>query len=252
MDAGFVIDSLPRTGSTTLARLLDCHPDIRCLVEPFHPRRYNGQYHKMAIQARSVRLPLNLIWHRWNGIKHVWVGSTGFPFPKNPELNDEIVLAASRVIFLERRNLLRRYVSNVISRQLDFWIGTQHEFRARLEQAQLRELDPEIARKEMMKDRAVMADRLTLIQSNNIPYMQVAYEDLFGEDTSLAQQCEIVSNILAFLGYRNGCNHSLISSWTPLLDRNMYQWASAEVYHLIPGIERLEREVGGSEFGSLI
>src|ERR1700690_3290485 len=109
MNKLFVIDSLPRTGSTTLARLLNCHPDIRCLIEPFHPL-YHGHFHVMAMQAKSVEPVLNLIRHRWNGIKHVWEVRDDWPFRDHPELNEAVALNADRIICLERRNLLRRYV----------------------------------------------------------------------------------------------------------------------------------------------
>ncbi len=248
---GFVIDSLPRTGSTTLANLLSCHPDIKCLVEPFHPRRYNGQYYRMAMQTKSVEPALNLIWHRWNGIKHVWVGPTGFPFPQNPELNNGIVLAASHVIFLERRNLLRRYVSSMISRQLDFWIGTRQEFQARLENIQLRELEPSTVLQEIKKDKAATEQRLELLRAHNLPCMHLIYEELFGEQVSYSMQFGMLNSILTFLGFREISEDEFNQKWMSLLDKNTYQWSSADVYRMIPGVEHLEREIGSDEFGWL-
>lgn len=248
---GFVIDSLPRTGSTTLARLLDCHPDIKCLVEPFHPRRYNGQYYQMTMRARSVEPALSLIWHRWKGIKHVWLGPTGFPFPQNPELNDGVVLGASHVIFLERRNLLRRYVSSMISRQLDFWIGTRQEFCARLESIQLRELDPISVRDEIKKDKAAIERRLHFCREHNIRLLHLMYEDVFGEDVTAPEQMEIMNQILCFLGFCGVSEDQFSKEWIPLLDKHTYQWASPDVYRMIPRIKDLEREVGSDETGWL-
>lgn len=248
---GFVIDSLPRTGSTTLARALNCHPDIKCLVEPFHPRRYNGQYHQMAMQAKSVEPPLNLIWHRWNGIKHVWVGPTGYPFPHNPELNDGIVLTASHVIVLERRNFLRRYVSSMISRQLDFWIGTQQEFKARLENVQLRELEPNTVLEEIRKDKAATEHRVEVLRTHNVRFMHLVYEELFGKGVSYAKQFETLNVVLIFLGFCAISEEEFQRKWVPFLDRDTYQWASVDVYRMIPGIERLERAIGSDEIGWL-
>jgi hypothetical protein len=248
---GFVIDSLPRTGSTTLARLLDCHPDIKCLVEPFHPRRYNGQYYRMAMQAKSVESALNLIWHRWNGIKHVWVGPTGFPFPQDSELNNGIILSASHVIFLERRNLLRRYVSSMISRQLDFWIGTRQEFQARLENIQLRELEPNIVFEEIRKDKLATERRLELLRAHNLRFMHLIYEEVFGEGVSYSRQFETLNAVLNFLGYNEVAEGEFQQKWAPLLDRDTYQWASVDIYRMIPGIERLEQELGSDEIGWL-
>jgi hypothetical protein len=248
---GFVVDTLPRTGSTTLARLLNCHPDIKCLIEPFHPRRYEGQFHRMALDAQSVEPALNLIWHRWNGIKHVWDASRGWPFSQNLELNDHIPLGASHVIFLDRRNRLRRYVSGVISVQLNFWIGTRQQFQARLENACLKELDPAVVLLELEKDKAAIERRLQLMRARNIPHMHRFYEELFEEGVSLATQFEIMNKILGFLGFREVSQDIFEKEWTPLLDRATYQWASPETYRMIPGIERLEREIGSDETGWL-
>jgi hypothetical protein len=252
MKRGFVIDSLPRTGSTTLARLLNTHPDIRCLVEPFHPLRYDGQFHKMALQAQSVEPALNLIWHRWSGIKHVWQASSkGAPFPRNPDLNDGIVLGAGRVVFLQRRNLLRRYVSARISQQLCFWIGTRQEYLARLENIQLREFEPASVLQEIEKDRAGIEQRLRLLREHDIHTLHLFYEDLFGDDATSTKQSEIMNGILRFLGYREISDGDFMQQWAPLLDKNTYQWASAEVYRMIPGIEQLEHELGSDETGWL-
>ena len=251
MKRGFVVDSLPRTGSTSLARLLNCHPDIKCLVEPFHPRRYDGQYYRMALLAKSVEPVLDLIWQRWNGIKHVWVGLSGFPFPENPELNDDIVLAASHVIFLERRNLLRRYVSNMICSQLDFWIGTRQEYEARLEHIQLRELSTATALEEIKRDKMALERRLKLFQQHCVQVLHLRYEDMFGCGVTATKQWKIVNDVLTFLGFRNISENEFEDQWVPLLDRDIYQWASPEIYRMIPGIEQLDREVGSDETGWL-
>lgn len=251
MKRGFIIDSLPRTGSTTLARLLNCHPEIKCLVEPFHPRRYDGQFHAMALQASSVEPALNLIWHRWNGIKHVWDAFRSWPFPENPKLNDGIIREAGHVILLERRNLLRRYVSGMISMQLDFWIGTQQQFRARLENAQLKELNPANVLRELKKDRAAAEQRLKFVQSEGVPSMHLFYEDLFEVGITTQQQFETMSSILRFLGFSEVSESAFRNEWVPLLDRDTYQWASADVYRMIPGIEDLEREIASDEVGWL-
>src|SRR5262245_4712708 len=97
----FVIVSLPRSGSTTLARLLNCHEQVRCLIEPFHPRRYGGRFHSLAVN-RSVRHTLAAIWTEWNGIKHVW-DTRGFPFFRRTELNNDVILQAGcKIVLLVR------------------------------------------------------------------------------------------------------------------------------------------------------
>lgn len=252
MKKGFVIDSLPRTGSTTLARVLNCHPDIGCLIEPFHPLRYGGQFYRMALETNSVTPVLNLIWHRWNGIKHVWQPSyKGAPFPLSPALNDGVVLEAGRVIFLKRRNLLRRYVSAVISQQLKFWIGTRQEYRARLENIQLPELDPAAVLLEIKMDQTDTERRLRLFQEHDIQVMHLVYEDIFGRTATTTTQLDLINGILFFLGFREISEIEFAQHCALLFDADIYQWASADVYAMIPGIQRLDQEVGSDETGWL-
>src|SRR5450756_463014 len=102
----FVLDGFPRCGSTTLMRILSSHPDIECCMEPFHPKRFGGEFNRLALQHQSVAAPLDLIRLRWNGLKHVWEPGTGWPFVENPGLNDDLVRNAGIVVSLRRRNLL--------------------------------------------------------------------------------------------------------------------------------------------------
>lgn len=248
---GFVIDSLPRSGSTTLARLLGCHPDIQCIIEPFHPTMHGGGFRTMALNARSVAPVLNLIWHRWTGLKHVWDPRTGWPFAELPDLNDEIVLGAGRLILLERRNRLRRYISGVISGKLRFWVGTREEFIARLDSVQLPELDPAVVREHLQRDRAAMEERVRLSQSRDIPAMRVFYEELYGQCRCAHKQLSLLNEILEFLGFSSVSEGPFRNRFLRLLDPAKHQWGSAEIYRRIPGVLTLEDEVGSDESGWL-
>ena len=248
---GFVIDGLTRTGSTTLARLLSCHSNITCLIEPFHPHRYDGQFHRLAMSSPSIDPVLNLIWHRWTGIKHVWDTGTGWPFTQNPGLNDCVALKADRVISSCRRNLLRRYVSDAISKQLNMWIGTREEFCARLENVQLRELDPAVVAEAIQRDRAALQRKDALLHEHGIPTMRVFYEDLFDPDTNKEKQLELTNDILAFLGFCELTHETFAREWARILDPNIYRWSSAEIYRSIPGVGIVEQEVGSDETGWL-
>lgn len=205
----------------------------------------------MALRMRSVETALNLIWHRWNGIKHVWTASGEFPFPRNPELNDGIVIGASQVVFLQRRNLLRRYVSNIICNQLNFWIGTRHEYLAQLESVQLQKLDSDIARHEIKRAQIAVEQRLRLFRQRDIRVMHLLYEDMFGDEVTTDMQFAIINNILQFLEFREISRSEFNKECVPLLDKDKYQWGSVEVYRRIPGIEAFQRDLGSDETGWL-
>ena len=141
VDIRFAIVSLPRSGSTSLAEMLNCHRDIRCLIEPFHPKRYDGMFRRSVVGEASLDATLDQIFSRCNGIKHVWE-SNGWPFMERPGLNFHMSLKPNlHVIFIVRRNLLQRVVSNLISRQTQYWIGTKERFLERLDQVALAPVD---------------------------------------------------------------------------------------------------------------
>lgn len=246
----FIIDGLTRTGSTTLARLLNLHPEIDCLMEPFHPRRYGGQFNRMAIEAQSVEQATNLIWQRWSGFKHVWEAN-GWPFTQDPWLNERVVLCADRVIFLQRRNLLRRAISSIISAQLRFWVGTANQFRTRLEAVQLQELDPLIIREAVGRDQAAVRSRCQLLSDSGHAVLRVAYEELYSDEVTPYEQWQRINTILEFVGVSAVSQSTFREEWSPLLSRDVYRWASADVYRLMPGIQQIERQVGCDETGWL-
>ena len=247
----FLIDGLPRTGSTSLAGLLTCHKDISCIVEPFHPSRYSGQYRRQIRDIASLRETLNLIWLRWTGIKHIWEAEHIWPFEKLPELNDEIVLYAPAVVSIERRNLLQRYVSTMLSRSIRFWIGKRAEFLKRMEVVGFPELCVDHARKSIEIDKAAIASRRRLL-SSHLAVMFVSYEGLFGPRVSDFDRIDKVNEIVRFLGYdalRAG--DTLTPEWKSFSDPEHAKWATQEVYERIPGILELENKVGADSTGWL-
>jgi hypothetical protein len=249
----FVIDSLPRSGSTSLAKMLACHEQISCIVEPFHPSRYGGQYRGRVHDVTSLKQVLELIWLRWNGIKHVWVAPETFPFETLPSLNDELVLYAPAVISLQRRNLLQRHVSSMISRKLQFWIGTKNEFLARLEWGGLPELDVESVHRAIECDKHAVQQRRHLLSSRHDRVMFVDFEDIIdnngiGTENYISQ----VNGILNFLSYSDlKPNDYMKGEWKEATDPSISKWNSQDVYERIPGIRHIEAKLGSDETGWL-
>jgi hypothetical protein len=249
----FVVVSLPRSGSTTLARLLNCHDDISCLIEPFHPSRYGGAFRRASGDARSLDAVLELIWQKWNGIKHVWEPN-GWPFEVAPELNDRIICGPNRgVILLMRRNLLRRAVSHSICRQTQFWIGTTADFMAHLQGVELRALSAQAVRLEIRRDRNAI-DRCAQSLSaanNNGRVLSLFYEDVFREEASEDERLALMNRVLAFLEAQPITHEAFMKAWHRHFEPARYRWSSREVYERIPGIQRVEDEVGSDETGWL-
>jgi hypothetical protein len=249
----FVIDGLPRTGSTALAGILGVCGEVACLVEPFHPERCNGQFHRMATSRFALQRALDLIWLRWDGIKHVWIPPEGWPFFGHPELNDEIVLRADCVVFVRRRNYLQRYVSAMISRRLRFWIGTKEEYRFRLERTGFPEFEVEVVRRALAEDRRAVEQRHDLLRARGASVYNVYYEDLFGDRTLVEDQLKQINEILSFIGCTTVAPDITRSSrWQEIMNPERGKWNSRETYERLPDVWKLEMSVGSEECGWLL
>jgi hypothetical protein len=246
----FIIISLPRSGSTTLARTLNVHEHIRCLVEPFHPHRYDGRFHASAIH-RSVRATLAAIWTQWNGIKHVW-DTRGFPFFGRSELNDEVILHAQcKIVLIVRRNILRRIVSHHLSNQTRTWIGPRETFVRRLQMTHIAPLDPEAIRAQIRHEQAALATQLRFLSDHRLEFTSIEYEDLFSGGGGTDGQFALLNDLLSFLGFDGIRRDTFDEQWSPHLDPARHQWATPDVYRRIPEVDRLEDAVGNDVTGWL-
>ena len=233
-----------------MTRLLNCHPDIRCLSEPFHPGNYEGKFHQLALSF-SVDFALEMIWSKWNGIKHVWIPD-GTPFKNHEEWNDRIGTGPDRkVILMRRRNLLRRAVSNLICAQTGYWIGTRDGFCDRLKNIELNPVEPETLRIQIDRDRGAMDRCIRSLEAANAQVRTICYEDFFREDQNRQDRLQTVNGILDFLGFSPVTEEKFVERWERHFDPGENRWATEEVYRKIPGVEAVEAAVGSDETGWL-
>lgn len=246
----FVIFSLARTGSTTLALLLNCHKHITCFIEPFNPDHYKGQYHQLAVKS-SVETALETLWPRCNGFKHVWYPD-GWPFREKPSLTRDIVLNPQyRILFLLRRNLLQRVVSNMVSEQLDFWFGTRAEYARRISNAKLTPLDPELVRGRIQSDVAAMKYWHSAFEHAESDVMTLHYEDFYAPESTDTERLAAINAILTFLRFERITAERFKTSYADHITPHVHKWATPDIYSRIPGIDLIEGEVGSDETGWL-
>jgi len=245
-----MIVSLPRTGSTALAQLLSCDARVRCIVEPFHPFRYGGRYHACATN-QSLEEALNLIWSEWNSFKHVW-DMKGFPFFKRPQLNSDVLYtAACKVVLLTRRNILRRLVSQHLSRKTQTWIGPREAFIARLRTTNVAPLDPSDVRREIQDELTALAEQRRLLSNHHVEFMELEYENLFSDSVAAHEQHSLLNEVLTFVGLGSVQDNTIVARWAEILDPSRHQWAAPDVYRRIPGIDHLDETVGDDATGWL-
>ncbi len=246
----FVIDGFPRTGSTSLTRALDAHPDIACCMEPFHPTRFNGEFNRLACRD-GMREALRTIRIRWNGLKHVWEPGTAWPFIGFASLNDDLVRNAEIVIVMRRRNLLRQYVSAVVSRRLGFWVGTASEFKMRFQHSYPPVLDLKNASRALFLMTDALARRDSLLESTSCKQIRLYYEDIFERGYDYAAFAEIINSLFEALGHRQLWKEEMTTS-VRYLNPGEFKWMTNEIYECLPNAKLLDKELGSKATGYLL
>jgi hypothetical protein len=266
MKTFFVIFSLSRSGSTALHRSLNLHPDIACACEPAlgPPEQSTQELVSRLTVLRGV----------YSGIKHLWDPS-GFPFVSDhisqvPAMErhrerwlqlNKVVLTQpqQRVIFLQRRNVLRRIVSDLIGQQTEEWgphedgpiSGTDGaDYRSRLSVVRLRPIDLDVVRWYLIHERAMMQEFRSAVLQADIPCYDLTYEDLFERSSQPEQRRDAINAIVDFLGY-SPMPESVSERIDILLDPRHGKLNSDNTYRLIPNVEGIERTCGNDETGWL-
>ena len=248
--APFVIFSMPRCGSTTLMRALNCYPSVLCALEPFAPSDAVNTPHNEIATVAELRGVLQEIWQTHNGIKHVWAWS-GWPFP-NPCLNRWLLLNEGlTVVFLSRRNELRRLVSTEISLQTGVWSTFTDSERRRVRSFAFQPLSIEKLKREL--DAFVLCSQSfrQAMRDLAVRVSYLHYEDLFGEDVSLIQKIDQLELVLDFVGLTTSTDPQAHSRLAHTLDPGNNQLNDVSTYSRIPNAHDIERQLGSEDTGWL-
>jgi hypothetical protein len=247
----FIIFSLSRCGSTTLMRALNCHPEIWCVDEPFNTYNPANTYAGLST-IKALDAALQTLWTRFNAIKHVWHHS-GWPFPPNSGLNERLLTGLGcKVLFLWRRNILRRAVSSQISKQTGVWDTEDEAQKSTLRHFAFAPLDLAWVKWHVQYERASIADRMRLLADSNVEWLDLCYEDLYDDGLTPQQQWQKLQEVTAFLGLSEITDPDAIEAARRILDPKRTKLNSLEVYRRIPGIEEVERCFGSEETGWLL
>lgn len=238
-----MIYSLPRCGSTRLLRLLNRHlGGERIVDEPFNPvhrARYVGELPRTVAE---LSIALERLGSRYWGFKQVWKPD-GWPF-EQPELNQALLADAQlQVVLLIRRNLLQRRVSEQISEQLQLWHPLNADEQRRFETHAYQPLDFADLVWWIENEPRLLADCRHRLHRAGKPWLEVAYEDLYGP---AADSTPAFASLCAWLGLP-----PLDPGW---LQRQLHSYPrtnSPRTYRRIPQIELVEALLGSAETGYL-
>ena len=248
-----LVFSPPRCGSTTLLRLLDAHPDLDLVYEPFNPARAPQFGASTAATRGEVRRRLARIGERHSGFKHVW-NPFGWPFPAESALNECVLReAADRTLVLERRNRLRQVVSNAMAQQsggyhrrAQYPEGDEEERVRGFEYGPLapREIEAFLTRLPVSLER-----HRSVLAATGRPFLELRFEDWLGEDLDRDRRRNAVGEVFSFLGL--SLAEVDADRVDPLLDPSQARVNDAASYRRVPDIEAIEERFGGDETGWL-
>lgn len=199
----FVLFAFPRTGSSTLNNILNLHPEISSLHEPLNPSRgidwgvkkklenYSGQV-KDIVSLNNV---LKNIFSNYNGIKHL---DYQLPFSLNEQILEN---EKFKIIFLWRKNILQQLVSNNISRQSNYW----GENRKKITNRQFKPINIRTFSRFIDRKKKELIGYRKILESNNLDYFDLKYEDIFDLNLSEAQKLKKISTVFSYLGVKKLC-----------------------------------------------
>lgn len=241
----FVLFAQARSGSTTLCRVLQLHPQLHVALEPFQHKYHTWNpeepnYIDLIMDVRTLEEQLALLFSKYDGFKVL-----DYQLPK--ELYTHMLLRPSiKVIMLGRRNILQQAVSGFIAQQTGIWqkrdlIGNLETAYQGLEPIDLDDLKTNIE----YRCSTSRYYRKILTQKAPQMYLPIFYEDLFTSD--LTRNQESVRSIFGFLGLSMPDGQEL----DDLIDPCVEKINSAATYALLPNAMIIDQQFGSDEIGWL-
>ena len=234
----YIIYSLARCGSTTLVNCLNAVTPGCCINEPFRePQASGGRTYDDIYKAISELLALH------QGFKHVW-HPNGWPFTGQIEHNRAILLwPETKVVFLTRKNILRRVLSEQIAKQTQIWHVGSEEAKAVRDAAVLRPVSRSIVAKHLAHEREIVNRFKECLSHSGKPWIDVEYETLYSADSS-SPSFGGLRRALRFLEFSS----SQIAQACEAAESG-FMAPSTELYHMVPNIQDIECEFGNSDTG---
>lgn len=242
----FIIYSLGRSGSTSLGILVNELSSGACCTEPFNTGANGEKYRALALSQGLPTAVKAIHADGFSGFKHVW-DPRGWPFPDGSALNKEVLgLNDYSVVFLYRRNILKRLLSWEIANQTKLWQGRTSAHLKRRRKHTYTEINSAYLRKELDIEQAALEAVKEELARRTGPYLKVCYEDVFAPDQ--ASSLRELRRVLDFIGLdgKEQSDRKLGALWS-----DGGQCKSEEIYRLIPGIDRLNSDLGSAETGYL-
>lgn len=235
-----------RSGSSSLFQILQLHPQLNILEEPFN-ERFNvwypdeKNYLNLIKDRASLDEQLSEIFSKYNGIKVLQ-----YQLPE--DLYRYMLLKPEcRVIFLRRMNLLQAVVSGLIAVQTQLWKRWEMDRPIDKIYANLKPLSIEDIQERIkyLHKNLDMFEEVILSRPVGT-YLRLIYEDLY---FSLPEQRQAyLERIFRFLEFDMIDNDTV----QQYLDPKKAKINSPETYMFIPNVIEINERLGNDEIGWLL
>ena len=244
-DLRIVFFAHPRSGSSSLYQILQLHPDLNILEEPFNENftRWNPQhknYRDLIHDIPSLDVQLTDIFANYNGLKVL-----------DYQLPDELAVHLLQqrdynIILLRRKNLLQSVVSVLIAEQTRLW--KKWEMNKPLEDyyRDLRPLDVQDIRRRVTELKQHLEFFESVIEA--LPKdktMQLLYEDFYFAPP--VQRNAQLAAIWNFLGIKPLASEQI----QYYLEPEKVKINSAATYRFLPNASEIQKFCGNDVTGWL-
>ena len=186
-----------------------------------------------------------------NGIKHTW-SLDGWPFISSKDLNALLLLnPGHKVLYLRRRNLLRRLASYHISNETGVWGVFNADDKARVQGSKLAPMNIDATRRHLDEEKRLLAYYRHLMVDSGTTFMDLYYEDLYNPAATVQGHIDLLNTLFAFLGKPSLAGESSLARVVELFDARVNKLNPVHTYHRITGIDEVEKQCGSDTTGWL-
>lgn len=265
----FLIFALARTGSTSLMNLMNISSSINLVSEPFNKKnsfffsaKNMNEFGKRDINNLldlKDELDILLELYGYNGIKHVWHPS-GFPFESivgnnfisnEVSLNQHLLTFFDKVLFLNRKNILKRIVSGLISMQTKVWEVNSGKDRKAVEEYEFIPLEESTIDWFLKFEKFYIDKFKSDLIDKNIDFFEIFFEDLFVDNILMGDKIKKCYEMYNFLNASVEFSEVDFEKMRKILGPDL-KLNDKNTYLKIPNIQVIEEKFGSEENGYLL
>ena len=242
----FAVFAQARSGSSTLLKALQCHPQLRILEEPFHDKYHlwnpdEPNYRERIKDIPSLDQQLDALYLDYDGIKIL-----DYQLPQ--ALYRHLLLKPDlKIIALRRRNLLQQIVSGFIAEQTGIWKRWESTGSLAAAYRHLQAIDlPELAQRLAYRKDLNRYYAAVLAEKQGSMCLALEYERLYTPD--VASNRASLHKVFTFLGVQPWSSDAMDA----LLDPDRTKLNDAGRYLMLPNAREIERHFGSDEHGWLL